>query len=110
MQESGILNIYQTNIYQHLCFMFRVRNETIPSHILSKFEYLDHNYPTSYSRLAFKLPKRVSKYSKQSISYRGPYLWNSILESSLKEEESMTIFQTNIKKKLFFELNEMKFY
>ena len=37
MRELKILNVYQLNIYQTICFMFKVKNNNIPEAFKNKF-------------------------------------------------------------------------
>ena len=90
--------------------MFKLKEGLSPVTFSSKFNYLNHKYPTSYSYLGFKVPKRKSKYSTTSITYRGPYLWNRSLDITLKKEKSVSVFQNMLKRKLLYEVNEMKYF
>ena len=48
MKELNILNVYQTNILQHLLFMFRVKNSKILRVFNQVFSLIDHLYQTRF--------------------------------------------------------------
>ena len=48
IKELNILNVYQTNILQHLLFMFRVKNSKILRVFNQVFSLIDHLYQTRF--------------------------------------------------------------
>ena len=90
--------------------MFQVKNDTIPQVFKNKFRFISHNYPTSYSKNSYTVPKRNKNYAKYSISYRGPYLWNNLLDNQAKEITSLALFKHKLKNMLFNEENEIRFF
>ena len=53
MRKLKILNVHKLNLFQILNFMHRVKNNTIPSVFLQKFQIIDHIYPTRNSQNNF---------------------------------------------------------
>ena len=84
LRKINAVNVYQINLYQHLNFMHKVNQET-PRIFNDLIKRPVHKYPTNFSKLNFCL-KNVSLNSKKnSISFRGPKLWNEILHKEEKE-------------------------
>jgi hypothetical protein len=110
MKSLDILNVYQLNIFQHLLFMHKVKNEKVPAIFLSRFTYINHTYPTNYSQNSFKIPFAKYNYLKRSISHRGPYLWNNLVDKKSKETISFSLFKANIKKMLSDVQNEIQYF
>ena len=84
LRKINAVNVYQINLYQHLNFMHKVNQET-PRIFNDLIKRPVHKYPTNFSKLNFCL-KNVSLNSKKnSVSFRGPKLWNEILHKEGKE-------------------------
>ena len=43
MEKTGILNIYELNIYKGINLMFRVKYSTIPEAFVNRFEIVHHH-------------------------------------------------------------------
>ena len=56
--------------------MFKVKNNTIPEALRTKFQIAQHNYATRHSKNNFEEPKTTFKATKFAISSHGPRLWN----------------------------------
>ena len=111
LKEIGALDIFQLNVYQVLIFMFKVKSSTSPIIFSSQFNEIDHRYKTRYSHDSFKIPKVSSKMKRLSISYRGPFLWNSILNSNLKSPRTLNSFKRLLKNYLFeLDVNNAKYF
>ena len=54
---------------------FRVKNNTIPSALDEKFQLIQHNYRTNFSKNNYKESKLNLMITKFAISPRGPRLW-----------------------------------
>ena len=67
--------------------MHKIKKRTAPSSFLEKFEP-SHPYLTQ-----IKLGE-----CRFDISIGGPAIWNGLVESTLKEIQSTSLFQTKIKK------------
>ena len=106
LRKINAVNVYQINLYQHLNFMHKVNNQETPAILNDLIKSPVHKYPTNFSKLIFCL-KNVSLNSKRnSISFRGPKLWNEILHEEGKEFESYSLFQNKIKSKLLMIQNK----
>ena len=70
MDRLGILNIFKLNIYHTINLMFRVKNNTIPEALRTKFQIVKHNYATRHSENNFEEPKITFKATKFAISPR----------------------------------------
>ena len=110
MKSLDILNVYQLNIFQHLLFMHKVKNETTLDIFKNRFSYINHGYPTNYSKHNFNIPLVKLNYLKRSISFRGPNLWNKLLDDTSKETISFSKFKTQIKSQLFDIENECQYF
>ena len=79
------LNVYNINLYQHLNFMYRLGNTDIPAIFNDIVKKPEHKYPTKFSSLNYTLRKYSLNNSRFSISFRGPKLWNEILNKEEKD-------------------------
>ena len=79
--------------------MHRVENKTAPSIFLTNF--LAHN---------FLVPTFKLKNSKYRVSITGLLLWNNILTTAEKTQESLPKFWTTIKEKLLSMTNEINYF
>ena len=91
--------------------MFKVKNRKGPNIFKSQFEEIDHHYKTRYSFNSYKISKASLKTKRLSISYRGPYLWNSILNKNLKLPRTLNSFKRLLKSHLFeLDLNDKIYF
>ena len=74
--ERNILNLYQTNILQHLLFMFKVKKSITPRVFNQAFSLIDHLYPTRFSNNSFKTRDFNLKLTRFEIDSRGSTIWN----------------------------------
>ena len=109
-KEQKILNVYQSNILSNIIFMYRVENKTVPSIFLTKFCKSSHGYPTNLLAHNFLAPTLKLKRSKYRVSTRGLLLWNNILTTTEKTQESLPKFRTTIKAKLLSMTNEINYF
>lgn len=110
LKSLNILNAYQLNIYHCLNLMYKIKNDSGPEAYKTKFKPISHSYPTAYSRENFSLPKKKTNFSKFSISYRGPYLWNNFLNQELKQENTFFAFKNKLKTFIINGTNEIRFF
>ena len=108
--KLNVLNIYQINIYQSLIFMYKFNNQMAPSIFTTLFKKIEHKYPTRSSVNNFVLPKTFSKTTNFSITKRGSYLWNTLLDNATKSILSLDQFKTKVKQKLLMNENEITFF
>ena len=50
------------------------------------------------------------KLTNFAISRRGPILWNTVLDATLKEIESLPLFKAKVKEMLLSRDNELSFF
>ena len=77
--------------------MFRVKNNTIPEALRTKFQIVQHNYATRHSEHNFAEPKITFKTTKFAISSRGPRFWNKHTDRFLKAKTSAQLFKAKLK-------------
>ena len=68
--------------------MHRAENETAPSIFLTKLCKPSHPYPANFLAHNFLVPTLKLKKSRYRVSTRDPLLWNKILTSAEKTQES----------------------
>ena len=105
LKNLNALNVYQINLYQNLNFMHRIRMGNIP-----KAFHETIKKPTIFSNLNYSIKKYSLKSIKYSFSYRGPTLWNTVLDKRDKEIESHLLFKRKIKSKFLDITNEQVFF
>ena len=109
-QSNKILNVYKLNISNATVFMYKVNQKTAPNIFLSRFQKPSPSYPTRFSELKYVQPIHNIKTSKCSISFRGPYIWNSFLSSEEKQITTMHKFKAITKSRLLYLVNELVFF
>ena len=78
-QSNKTLNVYKLNILHVATFMYKVNQKPSPTFFLSRFQELYHFYSTRFSELNYIKPIHNIKTMNDSVSVRGPYIWNSFL-------------------------------
>ena len=73
-------HVYQGNIQQLLTFMQRVKILSVPRVFKHKFLAIHHNYPTRFSKNAFKQTYAGINCDKFWIVFLDPQLWNIYLK------------------------------
>lgn len=99
IQKINSLTINQRIILQKAKFMYRVSQKKIPSYIQDLFQYntyLSKNLRSSNS-LNFIIPKPNIELFKESVSYSGTVLWNSI-PADIRASETIKQFSTKCEK------------
>ena len=104
------LNAYQTNLYQHLNFMYKLNTNQVPSIFNDLIKKPERKYPTKFSKICFNLKAFSLKTTKYAISYRGPKIWNYFLTKSEKELQSLSVFKKTIHSKLLENEHELDFF
>ena len=54
----NVLNVYQTNIFQFVQFMHKIKNKNVPHIFLKLFHVPCHVYPTNFSLINFTVQKK----------------------------------------------------
>ena len=98
------------NIYQNLVFTFKIKHNLSPCIFQNKFVAVDHKYQTTRNKNNFLLPKNNTKLTDFAISYRGPYLWNNVLETSFKTIDTLPVFKKKVKDNLLNRTDELLFF
>ena len=80
--------------------IFRVKNNTIPETFRTRFQIVQHNYATRYSKNNFEEPKITLKATKFVISSRGPRLWNKHTDRFLKTITSALVLKAKLKERI----------
>ena len=111
MLEMNVLNVYQINIYQNLVLLYKAHTSTTPSIFFNKFSKINHNYPTSSRNSGnYTIPKSTAKLTNFAILSRGPILWYTVLDATLKEIESSPLFKAKVKEIFSSCDNELSFF
>ena len=76
--------------------MFQVKNNTITSALKKRFQLMQHNYPTNFSKNNFKQPKLNLKITKFTISSTGPPLWKKVTTKETKPLRHDKLFKTKL--------------
>ena len=90
--------------------MYRLENSDMPAIFNDIVKKPEHKYPTKFSSLNYTLRKYSFTNSRFSISFRGPKLWNEILNKEEKGLESHTLFKECVKLKLLDMENEYSYF
>ena len=107
MVDMNALNVYQINTYQSSILIYKARTGTATWIFFNKFSKISHSYPTSSKNSGnYTISKSTMKLTNFEISRRIPILWNTVLDATLKEIESLPLF----KEKLLSRDNELSFF
>ena len=71
--------------------MYKVKNGISPAIFRDQFHETNHKYETRYSKNPYEIPKAILDSKRLSISYRGPFLWNSTLSAELKTQMAIPL-------------------
>ena len=108
MLDMNALNVYQINIYQNLILLYKAHTGTTPSIFFNKFSKISRNYPTSSkNKDKYTILKSTMKFKNFAISSRGPILWNTVLDATLKEIKSSSLFKAKVKEMLLSRYKEL---
>ena len=98
MEELKILSIYDRLYLRKAKFMYKISNNECPPYINELFHerILHENVPTlrSSSTHSFITPRPYKEIFKQSLTYSGPIIWNS-LPSGIKSLDSTDKFHSS---------------
>ena len=84
MLVMNALNVYQINICPYLILLYKVHTGTALSIFFNTFSRINHNYPTiSKNSSNYSIPKSTMKLTNFAISRRGPFIWNTVLDTTL---------------------------
>ena len=108
MFDMNALNVYQLNIYQNLILLYKAHTGSL---FFNKFSKINHNYPRSSKNSGnYSIPISTTKLTNFAVWRRGPILWNTVLDATLKEIESSPLFKAKVKEMLLSRDNELSFF
>ena len=90
--------------------MHKIKNGTVLSSFLEKFEQHAHSYPARFSGGNYRKPQIILRKCRIRISIRGPAIWNNLVGSTKKRNQLSSLFKTKMKRKLLFFENEVTFF
>ena len=73
------LNIYELNIFNILCFMFKCKENLSPSVFINLYNLKPKSKYELRDSKNIQEPFCKTKIDQFCISYRGPFLWNKIV-------------------------------
>ena len=85
LQNMEALNVYQLNIQQTLLFMHKVKHGNIPNVFKNSFPLNSNKYGTKSTKSSFYKPFFKNRSNQFSIAFRGPHLWNTLIQESIKD-------------------------
>ena len=95
---------------QQICHGYPTNLPWIPNKSAMVTQQICHGYPANFSKCNYKIPKTARSESKFRISFRGPSIWNNVLQNSEKETESVPLFKSKLKLKLLSFNNKIKYF
>ena len=111
MLNMNALNVYQIDIYQNLILLYKAHTSATPFILLNKFSKINHSYPKNSKNSGnYTIPKLTVKLTNFAISRRASILWNTVLDATLKETESLPLFKANVKEMLLLCHNKLLFF
>ncbi|MBY0581213.1 MAG: endonuclease/exonuclease/phosphatase family protein, partial [Rickettsiales bacterium] len=78
LKEMNALNIYQLNVFNVLCFMFKCKELMSPDVFTNLYKIKPLNKYNLRCNNILEKPIFKNKHDQFCISYRGPSLWNTI--------------------------------
>ena len=106
LRSINALNIYQINLYQHLNFMYKLKNKKTPKIFNDIIDTPVHQYPTKVFKANFSVKRFAFRSTKYSNSVRGPKIWNDFLTNEEKSIDSHALFLAKIKSVLLYTEHE----
>ena len=98
LERDNSFTIHERNIQKLAIEMFKVNNGLSVQLVRENFHFVENHYNFRHqSRKKFKVNHvETETYGKQSISYFGPKIWNSIPQE-IKNVTNLATFKTKIK-------------
>ena len=104
------LKILKIHLYYVLSFIFRAKNDTIPTVFNKKVWIIDHIYLIRYSQKNFVQSLIKHEQTKYAIYIRGPRFWNNKLQTNHKSLTSKALFKGKIKELLLTLDTEVQYF
>ena len=73
-----------------------METKATPTSYMKKLIFMNHEYPTKYSKNNFEDPERKLKITDDNILSRGPHLWNEFTDTQLKTLSSFIQFKEKV--------------
>ena len=112
LNDMKALNVFQLNIFNILCFMYKCKqnlNLPVPRNI---FTHRKKTKCALRNENSIQEPLCRTNFCRYCISYRGPYLWNKIVISkklTFSDSDSLQAFKREVKRFLLsIELNDLE--
>ena len=100
--ELNLLDVFKEYRYLTGIFVYDLFNNNLPHRITDYFSFIDHMYQTrNKEKCNLKIEAIRTNVGKQSISYTGAVIWNSI-PTMLRNITSRKKFSRDKKKKKIF--------
>ena len=105
--DMKILNVFDMNIFQILCAMFKCKMKTTPEIFHATFTLKPENKYTMRSKGKLLEPCTKTNRARFCFSHRGPHLWNKIVFGNiyLSDLDSFSTFKLRVKDFLLTENN-----
>ena len=96
--KTGLLKLCDINKYAFGKFMFRWYHGKTPQLFETSFKFLhsNHTYGTRQNKHLQK-PKVRTEYGKNRFLFRGPLIWNCILDAKVNVEVSESVYSKSVK-------------
>ena len=108
------LNVFQLNIFNILCFMYKQKHNLNPPVFRNIFTNRTKTKYAPRNGNSIQEPLCRTNFSQCCISYRGPYLWNKIIISknlTFSDSDSLQAFKRELKRFLLsIELNDLEIF
>ena len=112
--EMKVLNIYEINVSQILCFMFKCKMKLSPPIFHNIFKLKQPNKYVMRSTGAGTVlePKCETRSDQFNVTFRSPYLWNKLIvsNSDFTQTELVSSFRKNVKRLLPTIENILQFF
>ena len=98
--NMSILNIYQLNLLDILCFMYKSKMEECPNIFHDIFKLKPQNKYSKRRKHILSEPFCKTKTEQFTVAYRGPHIWNKILtiDNDIGSIKSYPSFKKSIKR------------
>lgn len=108
-KEMQVPTLFEINLSQTLCLMFKCKNRTAPSYFHHLFQCKATNKYITRSQGSLSKPSILRGYGKFTMSYRGPELWNQIIfqQKELLNQQSFSCFKFLLKRYLIQKRNNL---
>ena len=110
--DMKILNIFDMNIFQTLCTMFKCKMKVAPEIFHKTFTLKPENKYTMRSKGKLFQPCKKTNLTSFCFSYRGPHMWNKIIfvNRCLSDLDSFSTFKLRVKDFLLTEDSILKYF